>query len=241
MTRWFEHTSDPNTPAIVALRARQIELARREPVARRVDYLAELAAGRRVLDVGMVEHSMEIAQQAGWLHGRLAAAASYCLGIDILEGPIEALRSEGYNVKVCDITKDKLEDTFEVIVAGEVIEHLDEPAALFRAAARLLTPDGRLVVTTPNPFAIHRAWQGLRGQFKDSVDHVAMFSASNIVELAERADLVLLSWRGVRLKTMSTPRGRAQAGVRRALLSGGFSPESACDTLIFECGRPIPS
>ena len=39
---------------------------------------------------------------------------------------------------------------FEVVVVGELVEHVDDPAALLTEAARVLAPAGVLVVTTPN-------------------------------------------------------------------------------------------
>lgn len=38
----------------------------------------------------------------------------------------------------------------DVVVAVEVVEHLENPRALFREAVRILRPGGLLVVTTPN-------------------------------------------------------------------------------------------
>lgn len=40
--------------------------------------------------------------------------------------------------------------SINVIVASEVIEHLENPRSLLRDVARLLRPDGILVLTTPN-------------------------------------------------------------------------------------------
>jgi SAM-dependent methyltransferase len=40
--------------------------------------------------------------------------------------------------------------TFDCVVAGEVIEHLDSPEAFLGEAWRVLRPGGTLVVTTPN-------------------------------------------------------------------------------------------
>ncbi len=39
---------------------------------------------------------------------------------------------------------------FDVVIVGELVEHVAEPAALLAEAARLLAPNGLLVVTTPN-------------------------------------------------------------------------------------------
>jgi len=75
------------------------------------------------------------------------------LGVDVLQEGIEALRRDGFNAQVCDITRDVIEGQFDVIVAGEVIEHLGSPEAVFRLGQRNLNCGGRLVLTTPNAAA----------------------------------------------------------------------------------------
>jgi len=47
-----------------------------------------------------------------------------------------------------------LSQRFDFITAIEVIEHLEDPGRLFEHAARHLAPDGWLVVTTPNIYAL---------------------------------------------------------------------------------------
>ena len=39
---------------------------------------------------------------------------------------------------------------FDVVIVGELVEHVAEPAALLAEAGRLLAPGGLLIVTTPN-------------------------------------------------------------------------------------------
>jgi SAM-dependent methyltransferase len=44
--------------------------------------------------------------------------------------------------------------TFDAVVATEVLEHLDEPRKLFQEASRILRPNGRFLLTTPNREAL---------------------------------------------------------------------------------------
>jgi 2-polyprenyl-3-methyl-5-hydroxy-6-metoxy-1,4-benzoquinol methylase len=56
--------------------------------------------------------------------------------------------------------------SFDLIVAAEVIEHLENPRAMCREIFRLLRPDGRVVLSTPN----NESWRSIvalvvRGHF----------------------------------------------------------------------------
>ncbi len=42
------------------------------------------------------------------------------------------------------------DETFQVVLCSEVIEHLDSPSRLIREAHRILVDDGILILTTPN-------------------------------------------------------------------------------------------
>jgi SAM-dependent methyltransferase len=56
-----------------------------------------------------------------------------------------------YNTAFAEtITEEIGPGPYPVIVAVEVIEHLENPAAFLRECAQLLAPDGRLIVTSPN-------------------------------------------------------------------------------------------
>ena len=46
--------------------------------------------------------------------------------------------------------QDKLPDNyFDVVFAGEIIEHMDDPSLLFKEAHRILKKKGKLIITTP--------------------------------------------------------------------------------------------
>jgi SAM-dependent methyltransferase len=231
---WRGVSSDPNAPDVIAANQRQLAAARRPPVERRVPYLQELARGKRVLDIGVVEHELRSRDNAQWLHRNLVEVADACVGVDIAPDEVKALRAEGYDVRMHDVTESPLAERFDLIVAGEVIEHVGRPGDLLTNARTMLAPGGRLVITTPNPYMLHRAWHGLRGAFEDSADHVSLFGPSQMLELGRRAGLELDSWRGVRLKLMASARARIVGSARRFLTSSLFVAEADCDALIYE-------
>lgn len=66
--------------------------------------------------------------------------------------------------------------TFDVVVADNVLEHLERPSEVFREVARVLRPTGEFIVKTPNkshympliarltPLAFHRFYNRVRGR-----------------------------------------------------------------------------
>ena len=62
-------------------------------------------------------------------------------------GVVYHQQSLGFMDKVPD-------DYFNLVFAGEILEHLDNPSMLFEDAKRILKVGGRLIVTTPFSFAI---------------------------------------------------------------------------------------
>lgn len=230
--RWTDLAADPMDPAAIHHRRRLLRAARRTPVPDRVDYLRSLAAGRTVLDIGVVDHSLANDRQERWLHGELAVAAKTCLGVDILADEIALLRKRGYNVRTIDITRERLGERFDLVVCGEVVEHVGNPGEFFNATRELLRPAGRFVVTTPNPYALRRIVQYLRNRPDENVDHVTLISPWGIMEFAERAGLVLDAYRGVQYGPADGKAGHLRRPWLRRML--WIPPEAACETMIYE-------
>src|SRR5437660_10303811 len=122
--RWRDLSADPNSKIARDLRRKTIRAAWRPPVESRMAYLTQLAAGKRVLDVGVVGHVVDLQGDDEWMHGAIAKSAASCLGVDILPEAIAELKSRGFNVMLRDITVEPLDQTFEVIICGWVIVHL---------------------------------------------------------------------------------------------------------------------
>ena len=116
--------------------------------------ILELCKNKSVLDLGCIRHSADFAlKDPNWLHKQIIEVAESVVGIDYLEEEILKLKTHGYNIVYGDVTKKlPLDSEFDVIVAGDLIEHLSNFDGFIENVIRLLKNDGCLVITTPNPF-----------------------------------------------------------------------------------------
>src|SRR5260221_1154969 len=154
MRPWRDYANDPNSPELYALRRAAVGRTRtKRLVDDRVEYLCRLAAGKSVLDIGVVEHTSDAADSPNWLHGNIRRHAAKCLGVDVLEPEVAKLRDRGYDVICADGTREPLAQKFDVIIGGEVIEHLDAPGRFMQSCAAMLRPGGTLAISTPNPWS----------------------------------------------------------------------------------------
>ena len=157
------------------------------------DHIAALVRGKKVLDVGCVDHVAQKEMEATWLHRRLVESASSIIGLDILQDEIRQLAAKGYRVVCGDAMTVDLRDQFDVIVAGELIEHVDNPGQFVANMRRHLRHDGMLVLTTPNPFyALHFLEFAVSSPYKRwNPQHVAWFCFFTVENLLSRHGMYL--------------------------------------------------
>jgi SAM-dependent methyltransferase len=238
--RWQAYGKDPNDPALHALRQQAIARARAGVlIADRVEYLCAIAAGKSVLDIGVVEHAAAAAANPRWLHGEIRRHAAQCFGVDVLPAEIAALQAKGYNVACVDVTEQPLAQRFDVIIAGEVIEHLDATGRFMHSCAAMLAPGGRLALSAPNPWYANAIVRSvLRGPpFVDSADHVGWYDAAVLYELGQRHGLRLERFAGVGGSHPRTWKGRLVLGLRPLLLKLGLRAELFAKSIIYEFVR----
>ncbi len=69
--------------------------------------------------------------------------------LDRREG-VAKLRRKGYEVLAVNAEEMSFDEEFDVVVAGEVIEHMSNPGEFLEAAHKALRPQGRLILSTVN-------------------------------------------------------------------------------------------
>jgi SAM-dependent methyltransferase len=163
------------------------------PLVARIPWLAARARGNRVVHVGFVDTGFQEmqAEADAWLHGHLADAAKSLVGLDVDAAGVQAARSHGYEAYEVDCRRpDEVRALglapADVVLAGEVIEHLDEPGSFLDGLHALCAPDGILILTTPNPFGLLNTFSLLAGYEVNHPDHVTMFTWQTLTNLMRR-------------------------------------------------------
>jgi SAM-dependent methyltransferase len=157
----------------------------------RYKFAARLARSKRVLDAGC---------GAGYGSAELAQSALSVVGVDVAAEAVDFARA---NYEVPNLTFEQASCTslphpdaaFDLVVAFEVIEHLENFAGLLLEARRVLAPNGQFIVSTPNklyytesrgrqganPFHVHEfEFEEFRGELLRVFPHVALFLENHV-------------------------------------------------------------
>lgn len=149
--------------------------------------ISELVRGKNVLDIGCVEHDLRNRERGHWLHEHLRKTAKTLVGLDYEEEAIRRLAAEGYEVVAGDATRFDLARTFDVVVAGELIEHIDSAGAFLDCVTKHLDGSGEIILTTPNANCLIYFLENLiLGHEIDNPDHVCIYSPRTITLLLAR-------------------------------------------------------
>jgi len=114
-----------------------------------------IMCGRSVLDVGSIGHHFEERRDEGTFYlEHFSQVAAHAKGIDILADAVAKAREAGFDVEIANAETFVGDRQYDVIFAGELIEHLSNAGAFLASAQRNLKPDGVVILTTPNAFSV---------------------------------------------------------------------------------------
>jgi cyclopropane fatty-acyl-phospholipid synthase-like methyltransferase len=166
----------------------------------RVQFIKNACVGKKVLHLGCTDYPFteEVIKNQMLLHFELGKVAKELYGFDFDERGIKILSDAGVeNLYLSNLEKLEevdLDETFDVIIAGEMIEHLSNPGLFLKSIQLFMNPETNLLITTINAYCgMRMLTYGFRGRggAHEPVhpDHVAYYSYSTLKVLIERENL----------------------------------------------------
>ena len=223
----------------------------------RIDYVVDHCRDRHVLDLGCYDETALVKRETdAWLHGRIASVAASVLGIDSSaaipeEGIATGPRSRIMRGDATALAKALAGQTVDVVVAGELIEHL--PNALeFLKTVKTHAAGRRFIATTPNATSLTNLVLALAARESTHPDHLQVLSYKTLHTLCLRARFE--SWSIVPYYVRYTEMILRSAGARRTVVraaerlvntwehafpctpGGSFSMSIVCE---HSCARPV--
>ena len=103
------------------------------------------------------------------------------------------------NFKQVDLNKEKIpfdSEFFDIIIAGEVIEHIKRPFEFIEECSRLLKKDGICIISTPTPYYYIEILKELFGiTLPDDPEHLNLLSRAHLVSYMERNGFKQISFK----------------------------------------------
>jgi 2-polyprenyl-3-methyl-5-hydroxy-6-metoxy-1,4-benzoquinol methylase len=160
----------------------------RRKTAQKYELFEPYVTEKSCLDIGCAGGGAGFVTDDYWLHSWLNDQSTKLVGIDVDEKGVRTAVDAGYDVRLASAEDFDLDETFKIVVAANVIEHLASPGEMLSSVRQHLEPDGRLLLTTPRT---HTPWNLLR-QFKNEQgiephpEHTMWFCRTTLTELLRR-------------------------------------------------------
>lgn len=136
---------------------------------------------------------------------RAYASGNAVIGVDVDRDALAEASKLGIETRWADVEQPlPLADaSFDVVVAGELLEHVRDPAAVVDEARRLLRPTGVFVGSVPNAYRLKNRLRFATGAPPESdPTHLHMFRQADVRQLLrdfEHVELELISSRFLRV------------------------------------------
>ena len=133
---------------------------------------------------------------------------------------------------------------YDVVLAGDVLEHLLFPQQVLNRIADQLAPHGHVVVSLPHVAHVDMRLALLQGRFDYNAygllddTHIRFFTIKTIKEMVKKAGLVITDLRRVRIPAFETELGVDRATVSTAVLDVALAdPEAETYQYVFTAVR----
>lgn len=149
---------------------------------------------KKVLHLGCVDEGLteERIKTGNLLHIRLMEVAKEVWGVDISEKGIKLLRKYGIknlvigNIEHIDQIEELRQQEFDIILATEVLEHLNNPGLFLQNVKKLFSPNTVMIITVPNGLRLTGLGYTLKGYEFVHPDHNYWFSYKTLDTLLKK-------------------------------------------------------
>jgi len=173
----------------------------RLPLIQRDDYIVQACKGRKVFHLGATDAPMtkEKARRGELLHQKLFPHCGCLIGFDVDTQAIQLLHEDfGIdNIIACDLDSEIPAERgkAEVVINGDILEHVNSPGRLLRACNQMLEVGGVMVLTTINALSAKQSLRAFAGREPVHPDHVAYYSLATLGVLGGRFGFQMLDCR----------------------------------------------
>lgn len=137
--------------------------------------------GKRVLNVGCVQNPE--------IHFELANRSSSLIGIDLDADGLKKFKERDFEVYLMNAEQIRFDKKFDIIIAGEIIEHLNNPGIFLESALNHINENGKIIISTPNISSILLYFFVVVLNRSQDPTHVFYFDEKNLESLVLRYDL----------------------------------------------------
>lgn len=163
-------------------------------VVARVPELLRLSRGKRVLHLGCADVPYTDQRGDALLHKQLAGVTERddLWGLDVSAEGVERLRRMGFDHIVCGDVEELRTyagvPTFDLVLAGELLEHLANPGLFLQSVASIMGERTELILTTPNASSFKGFMRAAFRQEKVHPDHNYYFSYRTLAQILQKFD-----------------------------------------------------
>lgn len=149
---------------------------------------------KRLIESFRPKKALDVGCRTGELVNILQKYGVKAYGIDISKQPLSHANDVIQDALLCQADAEEIpfkDDTFDLVTAHHLIEHLKNPDYFIRECKRILRPDGVVCIVVPvSPLGLTKLWRALKLQ-RDRA-HLSMHSKTFWIKTFRKEGLILI-------------------------------------------------
>jgi SAM-dependent methyltransferase len=117
-------------------------------------------------------------------------------GIDVIKSHVDIAKNKyGLNVEHTDFTDFESDKKWDIIMMGDVLEHIDNPSEAIKKAETMLKDDGAIWISTPTFESAYSIVHGHDDPMRKEQTHINFFSRKSLYLLLEKHGFTPVDYR----------------------------------------------